>query len=182
MKRVRKRMMRRSKMLVMNPFDVHHLVQRANRIDTPTLIIQMLCNATQRSLPIPIHTIPHFPPNPLTSPLRLYRLLHHHSLPLFLSLPFPPLHHPPLPPPLLPPPLPPIPLLPLLPRQNSRPILHPAPPRRYDLIHNMIDMPRHPPFINDFHNVAGSEGGCGVGDEVGGVPEEMLRWRVSWVG
>ena len=40
MKRVRKRtMMRRTKILIMNPFNIHHVVQRANRIDTQMLII-----------------------------------------------------------------------------------------------------------------------------------------------
>ena len=38
----------------------------------------------------------------------------------------------------------------------------------------MVYMPRNPLFINDFNDVAGSEGGGGIGYEVRAVEEEML--------
>ena len=39
MKRVRKRMRRRTKILIVKTLGIRHVVQRANRIDTPMLVI-----------------------------------------------------------------------------------------------------------------------------------------------
>ena len=39
MKKVRKRMMMKIKILIINLISIHHVTQRANRIDTPTLMI-----------------------------------------------------------------------------------------------------------------------------------------------
>ena len=37
----------KTKTVVMDPFDICHVAQRANKIDTHMLIIQMVCNARQ---------------------------------------------------------------------------------------------------------------------------------------
>ena len=50
MKRVKRRMMTmmmRTKILILKPFGIRHVVQRANRLDTHMIIIQILCNAKQ---------------------------------------------------------------------------------------------------------------------------------------
>lgn len=39
----------------------------------------------------------------------------------------------------------------------------------------MVYMPRNPLFIYEFDDIASSKCGCGVGDEMGAVDEEMLE-------
>ena len=171
MKRVRKRMMMRTKILIMKPFGVLRVVQRANRVDTQ-MLIQMLCNARQMlaSHPYTYH-LTLAPPNPLPphpqfppSPLPLHHLLHHPPRPLPHPHPLHLLPHnlPPPPPRLLPRPLNPIPLLPLLPTQNLRSLLHP--PWRHDRIYNVVYMARDTSLVDYFHNIPDAESGCGVRD------------------